>query len=74
MNKEIKKKLTSNWFRLLQHIICNDIEELENKKIRFVSKKWKRNKIKDEGGGEYRIFYHVDHTFSLIHYEGSFFL
>ena len=55
MDKEIKKKLASNWFRLLQNIICDDIEKIENKKIKFKSKKWNRNKIKDEGGGEFRI-------------------
>jgi coproporphyrinogen III oxidase len=55
MDKEIKKKLTSNWFKLLQNIICDDIEKIENKKIRFKSKKWNRNKTKDEGGGEFRI-------------------
>ena len=32
MNKEIKKKLASNWFKLLQNIICNDIEKIEKKK------------------------------------------
>ena len=55
MDKEIKKKLASNWFKLLQNTICNDIEELENKKIKFKSKTWFRNKIKDEGGGQFRI-------------------
>ena len=55
MDKEIKKKLASNWFKLLQNTICNDIEELENKKIKFKRKKWFKNKIKDEGGGEFRI-------------------
>ena len=55
MDKEIKKKLASNWFKLLQNIICDDIEKIENKKIRFKSKKWNRNKTKDEGGGEFRI-------------------
>jgi len=55
MDKEIKKKITSNWFRLLQNVICNDVEKLENKKISFKSKKWLRSEIKDEGGGEYRI-------------------
>ena len=32
MDKEIKKKLASNWFKLLQNIICDDIEKIENKK------------------------------------------
>ena len=35
MDKEIKKKLTSNWFKLLQNIICDDIEKIENKKIKI---------------------------------------
>jgi coproporphyrinogen III oxidase len=56
MDKEIKKKLASNWFKLLQNIICDDIEKIENKKIKFKSKIWNRSKIKDEGGGEFRIF------------------
>ncbi|MDB2354336.1 hypothetical protein N9V64_02710 [Candidatus Pelagibacter bacterium] len=55
MNKEIKKKIASNWFKLLQNTICNDIEKLENHKLKFKSKVWKRNQIKDEGGGEFRI-------------------
>ena len=55
MDKEIKKKIASNWFKLLQNIICEDIEKIENKKTKFKSKIWSRNKIKDEGGGEFRI-------------------
>ena len=55
MDKEIKKKLASNWFRLLQNVICNNIEELEKNKIKFKSKIWSRSKIKDEGGGEFKV-------------------
>jgi coproporphyrinogen III oxidase len=55
MDKEIKKKLASNWFKLLQNVICNDIEKLENRKINFKPKKWLKSKTKDEGGGEFRI-------------------
>ncbi len=55
MDKEIRKKITSNWFRLLQNTICNDIEKLESNKLKFKSKTWKRNGTKDEGGGEFRI-------------------
>ena len=55
MNLEIKKNITSNWFRLLQNAICNDIMSIENNKIKFESKIWKKNIKKDEGGGEYRI-------------------
>ena len=54
MDNEIKKDLASNWFKLLQNAICNDISRLEKNKIKFKSTYGKRNK-KDEGGGEYRI-------------------
>ena len=55
MHKEIKKKITLNWFKLLQNTICNDIEKIEKSKKKFISKIWIRNKIKDEGGGEFRV-------------------
>ena len=56
MNNEIKKDLTSNWFKLLQNAICDDINKLEKNKTKFKTTTWQRNKNKDEGGGEYRIF------------------
>ncbi len=55
MNLETKKDLASNWFKLIQNSVCNDIYNLENNKIKFTSTTWKRNEKKDEGGGEYRI-------------------
>ena len=55
MEKEIKQKLARNWFKLLQYTICNDIEKIEKNKIKFKSKVWKKNKIEDEGGGEFKI-------------------
>jgi coproporphyrinogen III oxidase len=55
MDLEIKKNLTSNWFKLLQNAICNDVVNLEGKKITFESKSWEKNSKKNEGGGEYRI-------------------
>ena len=55
MDTIIKKKLVKNWFKVLQDIICKDIEELEGKKNIFKSKIWFRNKSKNEGGGEFRI-------------------
>ena len=73
MNKEIKQRLASNWFKLLQNIICQDIEKIEKNKIRFKSTTWKRNKTKDEGGGEFRIlkngkiFDKVGVNFSEVH-------
>ena len=55
MELDIKKDLTSSWFKLLQDAFCNDIVNLENHKAKFISTTWKRNKNKDEGGGNYKI-------------------
>ncbi|MDA9562375.1 oxygen-dependent coproporphyrinogen oxidase [Candidatus Pelagibacter bacterium] len=55
MDLDIKKDLTSNWFKLLQDAFCNNISKLENHKTKFKSTTWKRSPDKDEGGGEYRI-------------------
>jgi len=55
MNLEIKKDLTSNWFKTLQESFCDDIIKFEKNKIKFKSTNWKRNTKVDEGGGEYRI-------------------
>ena len=55
MDLNIKKDLTSNWFKLLQDAFCNDISILENNKIKFKSTTWRKNKYRDEGGGEYKI-------------------
>ena len=55
METNIKKKLAKNWFKTLQDMVCFEIEEIENNKKKFISNRWKKNKKKDEGGGEYRI-------------------
>ena len=55
MDSNIKKKLARNWFKVLQDVICFDIEEIEKNSKKFVSKEWKRNNKKDEGGGEFKI-------------------
>jgi coproporphyrinogen III oxidase len=73
MNSEIKKDLTSNWFKLLQESICNRIYKLEKSNSRFKTTIWRRNQKKDEGGGEYRIlqngkiFEKVGVNFSKVH-------
>lgn len=56
MDKEIKKKLARNWFKTIQEVLCQDIEELEGKKNLFKITNWKRGKNKNEGGGQFRIF------------------
>ena len=73
MDIDIKKDLTSNWFKLLQNAICDDIVKLERNKFKFKSNSWKRNTKKDEGGGEYRIlsngkiFEKVGVNYSKVH-------
>ena len=73
MDLDTKKNLASNWFKTLQNAFCESIIELENSKIEFKSTTWKRNKKKDEGGGEYRIlkngsvFDKVGVNFSKVH-------
>jgi len=60
-NIYIKKKLSSNWFSLLQKIICYELEKIEinyGKKIKkkpkyFINKTWKKSK--NNGGGTYSI-------------------
>ena len=51
MKINLKQELTKQWFKNLQEIICKNIEEIEKNKIFFKSKKWSRNKNKNEGGG-----------------------
>ena len=48
MDLEIKKDLTSNWFKTLQNAFSNCINNIENNKVKFKSTTWKRNKKKDE--------------------------
>ena len=55
MDLEIKKNLTSNWFKTLQESLCHKIYDLEKNNTKFEITSWKRNYKKDEGGGEYRI-------------------
>ena len=44
MDQIIKKKLARNWFKTLQEVICQEIEELEGKKKIFNIKNWERGK------------------------------
>ena len=55
MDESIKKKLARNWFKTLQEVICQEIEELEGKKNIFKINNWERGKKSNEGGGQFRI-------------------
>ena len=73
MNKNLRKKLTRNWFIGLHEIICKEIIEIEGGKVKFLKKSWKRNLKKDEGGGYYyilengRVFDKVGVNFSEVY-------
>ena len=41
MDISIKKDLASNWFKLLQNAICDDILKIEKYKVNFESTSWK---------------------------------
>ena len=46
MDTSYKKDLASNWFKLLQNAICDDILKIEKNKIKFKETVWKRSKKK----------------------------
>ncbi len=50
---DFKKKITDNWFAYLQNQICKEFEYLENNKIKFHRRIWKKEKIKEGGGISY---------------------
>ena len=60
-NISLKKKLSSDWFKNLQDIICNEFQKLENEFARknkqkpklFKKKSWR--KLKNNGGGTYAL-------------------
>ena len=73
MDEIIKKKLARNWFKTLQEVICQEIEELEGRKKIFKIKNWERGIKSNEGGGQFRIlengkiFEKVGVNFSEVH-------
>ena len=56
MDQIIKKKLAKNWFKALQEVICNEIEELEGKNNLFKITNWEKGNGSNEGGGQFRVF------------------
>jgi coproporphyrinogen III oxidase len=56
MDEVIKKQLARNWFKTLQEVLCQEIEELERKSNLFKYTNWERGKESTEGGGQFRIY------------------
>ena len=50
ITSDFRKKMADSWFSYLQTQICKEFELLENKKIKFSKREWKKKK-KREGGG-----------------------
>ena len=52
MEIDIKKKLVKNWFKVLQDMICFEIEEIEKNKKKFNLNQiiWKKTKKKMKVG------------------------
>ena len=56
-----KKELASSWFNQLQETVCYEFEKIEHdfgkktkkKPKNFIKKKWRKSKIKNEGGGAF---------------------
>ena len=56
-----KKELASSWFNQLQETVCYEFEKIEHdfgkktkkKPQNFIKKKWRKSKIKNEGGGTF---------------------
>ena len=55
MEQIIKNKLAKNWFKTLQEVFCQEIEELEGKSNLFEITNWERGNKSSEGGGQFRI-------------------
>ncbi len=59
INLEIKKKIASDWFELLQTEICQEFEKIEGKKSKknqikkFNKTIWKKSDNPKDGGGQY---------------------
>ena len=49
ITSDFRKKMTDNWFSYLQSQICKEFEFLENNKIKFSKRDWKKKN--NEGGG-----------------------
>ena len=53
INTDFRKNIADNWFSYLQTQICKEFEFLENNKMKFHRRDWKKEKIKEGGGTSY---------------------
>ena len=50
INSDFRKKMADSWFSYLQMQICKSFEFLENNKLKFSKRDWKKNNLKEGGG------------------------
>ena len=46
INSDFRKKMADSWFSYLQIQICKSFEFLENNKLQFSKRDWKKNNLK----------------------------
>ena len=51
----IKKKMTDSWFTYLQNQICKEFEFLENNKVKFVKREWRKKRVSEGGGTSFLL-------------------
>ena len=51
----LRKKMADSWFSYLQNQICKEFEFLENNKLKFSRREWKKEKESDGGGTSYLL-------------------
>ena len=55
ISSNYRKKITDSWFSFLQSQICKEFEFLENNKLKFSKRSWKKDKEKEGGGTAYLL-------------------
>ena len=55
INSEFRKKMADSWFSYLQMQICKLFEQLENNKLQFTKRDWRKRKVSEGGGTSYLL-------------------
>ena len=53
IDSDFRKKMADSWFSYLQIQICESFEFLENNKLQFSKRDWRKNNLKEGGGTSY---------------------
>ena len=55
INSDFRKKMADRWFSYLQNQICKEFEFLENNKLKFSRRDWRKENKKEGGGTSYLL-------------------